>query len=239
MNLIRKKRNRQRILPLILIMTLLMLFTGCQMKPSAPQQPVQGATAEVSAAATEQASVTEDTKAEATEQASAAEATKEEVAEQTPAATELASTDTAAQEEPIDKITPDQTTTAAQATSITDASTADSTLPEDGTYTTKDDVALYIHTYGELPQNFITKKAAKKLGWQGGSLEDYAPGKCIGGDYFGNYEGLLPEDKEYHECDIDTLGKSKRGAKRIIYSDDGYIYYTDDHYKSFQLLYEP
>lgn len=222
MNLIRKKRNRQRILPLILIMTLLMLFTGCQMKPSASQQPVQGPTAEVSAAATEQASVTEDSKAEATEQASAAEATKEEVAEQTSTATELASTDTAA-----------------QATSITDASTADSTLPEDGTYTTKDDVALYIHTYGELPQNFITKKAAKKLGWQGGSLEDYAPGKCIGGDYFGNYEGLLPEDKEYHECDIDTLGKSKRGAKRIIYSDDGYIYYTDDHYKSFQLLYEP
>ena len=222
MNLKRKKINRQRILPLILIMTLLMLFTGCQMKPSAPQQPVQGPTAEVSAAATEQASVTEDSKAEATEQASAAEATKEEVAEQTSTATELASTDTAA-----------------QATSITDASTADSTLPEDGTYTTKDDVALYIHTYGKLPQNFITKKAAKKLGWQGGSLEDYAPGKCIGGDYFGNYEGLLPEDKEYHECDIDTLGKSKRGAKRIIYSDDGYIYYTDDHYKSFQLLYEP
>ena len=238
MNLIRKKRNRQRILPLILIMTLLMLFSGCQKKPSASQQPVQGPTAEVSAA-TEQASVTEDTKAEATEQASAAEATKEEVAEQTSTATELASTDTAAREEPIDKITPDHTTTEAQATSITDASIADSTLPEDGTYTTKDDVALYIHTYGELPQNFITKKAAKKLGWQGGSLEDYAPGKCIGGDYFGNYEGLLPEDKEYHECDIDTLGKSKRGAKRIIYSDDGYIYYTDDHYKSFQLLYEP
>ncbi len=112
-------------------------------------------------------------------------------------------------------------------------------IPEDGTYTTKEDVALYIHTYGKLPQNFITKKAAKKLGWQGGSLEDYAPGKCIGGDYFGNYEGLLPEDKEYHECDIGTLGKSKRGAKRIIYSDDGYIYYTGDHYESFELLYEP
>ncbi|MBO6196239.1 MAG: ribonuclease [Butyrivibrio sp.] len=112
-------------------------------------------------------------------------------------------------------------------------------IPEDGTYTTKEDVALYIHTYGKLPQNFITKKAAKKLGWQGGSLEDYAPGKCIGGDYFGNYEGLLPEDKEYHECDIGTLGKSKRGAKRIIYSDDGYIYYTSDHYESFELLYEP
>ncbi|WP_024866193.1 ribonuclease domain-containing protein [Butyrivibrio sp. FCS014] len=112
-------------------------------------------------------------------------------------------------------------------------------IDEDGVYTTKEDVALYIHTYGKLPSNFITKKAAKKLGWSGGSLEDYAPGKCIGGDYFGNYEGLLPEDKEYHECDIDTLGKSKRGAKRIIYSDDGYIYYTGDHYESFELLYEP
>ena len=85
----------------------------------------------------------------------------------------------------------------------------------------------------------MTKKEAKKLGWTGGSLEDYARGMCIGGDFFGNYEGLLPEDKKYHECDIDTLGKKKRGAKRIIYSDDGYIYYTGDHYKSFELLYEP
>ena len=117
--------------------------------------------------------------------------------------------------------------------------TEDPLIDEDGVYTTKEDVALYIHTYGKLPSNFITKKAAKKLGWSGGSLEDYAPGKCIGGDYFGNYEGLLPEDKEYHECDIDTLGKSKRGAKRIIYSDDGYIYYTADHYETFELLYEP
>ena len=117
--------------------------------------------------------------------------------------------------------------------------TEDPPIDEDGVYTTKEDVALYIHTYGKLPSNFITKKAAKKLGWSGGSLEDYAPGKCIGGDYFGNYEGLLPEDKEYHECDIDTLGKSKRGAKRIIYSDDGYIYYTGDHYETFELLYEP
>lgn len=112
-------------------------------------------------------------------------------------------------------------------------------LSEDGVYTTRDDVALYIHLYGKLPSNFITKKQARKLGWEGGSLEDYAPGKCIGGDYFGNYEGLLPADKEYRECDIDTLGKSKRGAKRIIYSDDGYIYYTEDHYESFELLYEP
>ena len=109
-------------------------------------------------------------------------------------------------------------------------------VDENGSYTTKDDVALYIHTYGKLPPNFITKKEAQKLGWSGGSLEPFAPGKCIGGNYFGNYEGVLPEGK-YKECDIDTLGKKSRGAKRIIYSDDGRIYYTDDHYKSFTQLY--
>ena len=109
-------------------------------------------------------------------------------------------------------------------------------IDEDGSYTTKEDVALYIHTYGRLPSNFITKKEAEKLGWSGGSLEPYAPGKCIGGNYFGNYEGLLP-DGDYKECDIDTLGRKKRGAKRIIYSDDGRIYYTDDHYESFTQLY--
>ncbi len=100
-------------------------------------------------------------------------------------------------------------------------------------------MALYLHTYGKLPSNFITKKEAKKLGWSGGNVEDYAPGKAIGGDYFGNYEGLLPTDKSYHECDIGTIGKKSRGAKRIIYSDDGYIYYTGNHYESFELLYEP
>ena len=114
-----------------------------------------------------------------------------------------------------------------------------SMMDKDGTYTSAEDVALYIYTYGELPGNFMTKKDAKKLGWTGGSLEDYAPGMCIGGDYFGNYEGILPEKKgrEYHECDIDTLGKSSRGAKRIVFSNDGLIYYTEDHYDSFELLY--
>lgn len=50
----------------------------------------------------------------------------------------------------------------------------------------------YLIEYGQLPNNSITKKEAKKLGWSGGSLEPYAPGKCIGGDYFGNYEKVLP-----------------------------------------------
>ena len=110
-------------------------------------------------------------------------------------------------------------------------------IDPDGSYTTKEDVALYIHTYGCLPNNFMTKKEAQALGWEGGSLEEYAPGMCIGGDRFGNYEGLLPEDRDYTECDIDTLGAKKRGAKRIVFSDDGLIYYTDDHYESFELLY--
>ena len=112
-------------------------------------------------------------------------------------------------------------------------------IDEDGAYTTKDDVALYIHTYGHLPDNFITKKDAQALGWPGGSLEPYAPGKCIGGSRFGNYEGLLSEadGRTYTECDIDTLGADSRGAKRIVFSNDGLIYYTEDHYKSFELLY--
>ncbi len=113
-----------------------------------------------------------------------------------------------------------------------------SLLDKDASYTTKEDVALYLHIYGTLPENFITKKEAKSLGWTSGSLEPYAPGKCIGGDRFGNYEGLLPEEDRYRECDIDTLGADSRGAKRIVYSDDGDIYYTDDHYKSFEQLYD-
>ena len=112
-------------------------------------------------------------------------------------------------------------------------------IAEDGSYTTKEDVALYIHTYGHLPGNFITKKDAQALGWTGGSLEPYAPGRCIGGSHFGNYEGILPEKegRSYTECDIDTLGADKRGAKRIVFSNDGLIYYTEDHYESFELLY--
>ncbi len=157
----------------------------------------------------------------------------------------------------FDGLTSEQTTAAAtqSVTEQTTVTTTESTtatevieeppvedeawLDPDGTYTTKDDVALYIHLYGCLPNNFITKKDAQALGWEGGSLEPFAPGMCIGGSYFGNYEGLLPEadGREYTECDIDTLGAKSRGAKRIVFSNDGLIYYTDDHYESFTLLY--
>lgn len=124
------------------------------------------------------------------------------------------------------------------AESGTPESTAAS-LDENGVYTSREDVALYLSLFGRLPDNFITKEEAKKLGWEGGSLEKYAPGCCIGGDRFGNYEELLPkaDGRTYRECDIDTLGKSSRGAKRIVFSNDGLIYYTEDHYESFELLY--
>ena len=112
-------------------------------------------------------------------------------------------------------------------------------IDKNGQYTSKEDVALYIHTYGKLPSNFITKKEAQALGWEGGSLDPYAKGKSIGGDTFGNYEGLLPKAKgrTYKECDIDTKGAKSRGAKRIVFSNDGLIFYTDDHYESFTQLY--
>ena len=116
----------------------------------------------------------------------------------------------------------------------------DPPLPDEhGSYDSKEEVALFIHTYGRLPDNYMTKKEAEKLGWEGGSLERYAPGMCIGGSRFGNYEGLLPEKdgRSYTECDIDTLGANSRGAKRIVFSNDGLIFYTDDHYESFELLY--
>ena len=132
---------------------------------------------------------------------------------------------------PVRTPKPSQTPKAAQEPEI---------LDENGSYTTKDDVALYIHTYGHLPPNFITKKEAQMAGWVGGSLEQVLPGMCIGGDYFGNYEGQLPKAKgrKWAECDINTLGKRSRGPERIIFSNDGLIYYTPDHYESFELLYD-
>lgn len=123
---------------------------------------------------------------------------------------------------------------------LEEESYSEEVLSEDGTYTSKEDVAAYLHQYGHLPSNFITKKEAKKLGWASseGNLGEVAPGMSIGGDYFGNYEGNLPEadGRDYHECDIDSDG-GYRGAKRIVYSNDGLIYYTEDHYETFELLY--
>lgn len=101
-------------------------------------------------------------------------------------------------------------------------------------------VAAYIHANGCLPDFYMTKKEARDLfGWEGGALDNLAPGRAIGGDRFGNYEDQLPDAKGryYTECDIDTIGSGARGAKRIVFSNDGLIFYTEDHYETFELLY--
>jgi hypothetical protein len=106
-------------------------------------------------------------------------------------------------------------------------------------YTAPEAVAAYLYEWEELPPNYITKNEAEKLGWQSskGNLWDVAYGMSIGGDRFGNREGLLPEGEEYRECDIDYQG-GYRGEQRLVYSIDDYdIYYTDDHYESFEQVY--
>lgn len=113
-------------------------------------------------------------------------------------------------------------------------------VEEDGVYSTPELVAAYIHTFNKLPSNFITKNEASKLGWVSseGNLWDVTDEMSIGGDKFGNYEGLLPKKngRQWYECDVNYYG-GYRGSERILYSNDGLIYYTDDHYESFTQLY--
>jgi guanyl-specific ribonuclease Sa len=113
-------------------------------------------------------------------------------------------------------------------------------IEETGKYTTSEDIALYIHTYNKLPSNFITKKEAAKLGWKSdeGNLWKVTEQKSIGGDIFGNREGKLPskDGRKWYECDVNYEG-GFRGAERIVYSNDGLIYYTEDHYKTFIRIY--
>jgi len=145
----------------------------------------------------------------------------------------ISESQTVAQTEPQSQSTVEDTETEEEAAAI----------DEDGHYTSKEEVALYLHTYGKLPSNFISKKEAEDLGWkkkdgEAGQLHVVAPGMSIGGSSFGNREGLLPTKKgrKYYECDINYV-KGNRGAERIVYSNDGLIFYTGDHYESFEQLY--
>ena len=102
--------------------------------------------------------------------------------------------------------------------------------------TSFEDVAQYIREHQQLPPNYITKEEARKLGWEAskGNLHIVAPGMSIGGDRFGNREGLLPkkQGRIWYEADID-YEKGTRNAKRIVFSNDGLIYMTTDHYATF------
>ena len=113
-------------------------------------------------------------------------------------------------------------------------------LQKGKSYSSKNDVADYIYEFGELPPNYITKKEAEEAGWDKseGNLWEVTRQKSIGGDYFGNREGLLPDSngRKYFECDINYEG-GYRGAERLVFSNDGLIFYTGDHYESFEQLY--
>ena len=133
--------------------------------------------------------------------------------------------------------------TLAAAVTLTPAQAPDtppdgSALDEDGEYTSKDELALYIHLYGHLPGNFVTKAEAEAAGWTGGAVGKVLPGKSIGGDRFYNREGLLPNAKGrvWTECDVGNR-RNTRGGERIVFSNDGLIYYSPDHYDNFELLY--
>ena len=111
---------------------------------------------------------------------------------------------------------------------------------EDAACTEAGEVALYLHLYGHLPDNYLTKQEADALGWDSsrGNLWEVAPGCCIGGNRLGNYEGALPDadGRKWYECDVNYEG-GYRGAERLLYSSDGLIYYTADHYETFELWY--
>ena len=102
------------------------------------------------------------------------------------------------------------------------------------------EIVNYLDQYGELPENFLTKKEAQALGWDSwyNYVGEVAPGMSIGGDRFGNYERKLPTKKgrTWYECDANYRGK-KRGAERVLFSSDGLYYYTNDHYNTFTQMF--
>ena len=97
-------------------------------------------------------------------------------------------------------------------------------------------VVRYLVEHGRLPDSYITKHQARDLGWDAaeGNLQDVAPGKSIGGDKFMNREGDLPSAaaRQYFEADLNYHG-GHRGPERLIYSNDGVVFVTRDHYHSF------
>ena len=133
-------------------------------------------------------------------------------------------------------VQPTAAITAPQNTDIPQVITAPQNTDIPQVITAPQDIADYIFEHGELPDNFITKKEAQKMGWDSSKndVSDVAPGKSIGGDRFGNYEGLLPDapGRTWYEADANYTG-GNRGAERIVFSNDGLVYYTSDHYESF------
>ncbi len=232
----------KKILSLLLALVLVFSLAGCQ--ASGTFGP--GATTDGQSTVTETSTV--DTAVQET--TTQTETTTSQVDEPLPPQTEThkpvegdgpeqeAPTDQLPQEEPTYQEPQDEPTETTQPepteTDPPETETQKPALDPNGYYNTKDEVALYIHLYGRLPGNYITKSQAKS---QYGSTSKIPSNKNIGGDRFYNKEGLLPSGHTYYECDIGTYGGSNRGTKRIVFSSDGLIYYTSNHYGSFTLLY--
>ena len=233
----------KRLLSLFLVLALVFSLAGCIGEPFDKSddslQNIEDITNSSSQNTTEESQETE-----------ASDSTEPEDApvDQTEQTPDVGTPEPEPEPEPDPKPEPDPETEPSTEPEIepsTEPSTAPETEPEtepevplldpNGSYTTKEDVGLYIHLYGKLPPNFITKSVAKANGW----YKDPPGDKCIGGDRFYNKEGLLPNKsgRLYYECDIGTMYSSSRGAKRIVFSNDGLVYYTSNHYKSFTLMY--
>ena len=146
-----RKKNLKLLLLLITAVIALGLFAGCKKKAKKTEAPATTTTAA-------------ETVTETTESTETTEA---------PTTTEKA-TDPTTEKAPTTEATTEATKETTEATKKTKATTEPTTAPseakidEDGTYTSKDDVALYIHTYGHLPKNFVTKSEARAKGWEGG-----------------------------------------------------------------------
>lgn len=101
---------------------------------------------------------------------------------------------------------------------------------------TKDKTVIdYVKQNHKLPDYYVTKSEARKQGWDPsrGNLCDVLPGKAIGGDKFNNREGSLPKDEKYFEADV-NYNCGNRNADRIIFTKNGDVYLTKNHYKSFE-----
>ena len=157
-----------------------------------------------------------------------------------PAAAALTEVQTAARSRKKKNTNPAATPPAGQKSAPAPTAAPTPAPTPEGPITAPQDIADYLFTYGELPENFITKKEAQELGWQTRYryVSDAAPGKSIGGDHFGNYERKLPAGKgiRYIEADCNYTGGS-RGAERVIWSSEGRAWYTGDHYETFTELF--
>lgn len=98
-------------------------------------------------------------------------------------------------------------------------------------------VVKYLKEHGELPDYYITKSEAKSLGWvpSKGNLCEVAPGKAIGGDIWTNRQKSLPtkSGRKYFEADL-NYNCGNRNADRVVFSNDGLVFVTFDHYRSFE-----